>query len=85
MGLREVRALDLDSVDWTPAAEGGWRITADLTCADCGAYQAADSDPVLDKSRAVELAIRLFNSVGWRAEAETGRKRCPTCCGSTGP
>jgi hypothetical protein len=68
----------LTSLDWAPADDGGWQIMADLVCADCGAYQAADCDPTHDRARPIVLAVRLFNSVGWR-KRESGETLCPEC------
>lgn len=79
MTLRTITADDLDTLDWVAAEEGRWRIVADLTCDRCGAYQAADSDPVRDKPRATELAMRLFNSAGWKVDDAMGATLCPDC------
>ena len=65
---------------WTDAGEGWWKIVADVTCAGCGAYQAADSDPTTDKATTVALCLRLLNHVGWRV-ADGDRLLCPDCAG----
>ncbi len=74
----EITVDDFVTLDWSDAGDEGWRIVADLTCSACGAYQAADSDPIKVKERATQLAVRLFNSVGWRAD-ERNQVLCPSC------
>lgn len=76
--LRELTAHDLSTLDWTDLGEGFVRIIADLVCASCGAYQAADSDPTTEKALAAALAVRLFHDAGWRSDAQ-GRPLCPEC------
>ena len=78
MALRDIRASDLQNLDWRTDGDEGWRIEADLTCTSCGAYQAADSDPTTKRETAAALTVRLFNSVGWRAD-EQGWLLCPDC------
>ncbi len=82
MVLRNITARDFVHLDWRETDEGGSRIVAELTCDHCGAYQAADCDPTEQKSRAVALAVRLFNAVGWRADARD-RRLCPDCVRKT--
>jgi len=75
--LRDLTAADLGKIDWNEVAPGLFRIVADLTCARCGAYQAADCDPTTRKDAAVRMTMQLLNAVGWRvADAETV---CPDC------
>ncbi len=76
--LRELTAHDLSTLDWAELGGGMVRIVADLTCAGCGAYQAADSDPTTEKALAAALAVRLFHDAGWRLDAR-GRPICPEC------
>ncbi len=96
MAIREIIADDLTtlrwialspselaSVGWTEAESGWWRIVAELSCHACGAFQAADSDPVNDKSVATTLAVRLFNGVGWRVD-EHSRAVCDGCASGCG-
>ena len=78
MSLRELTAADLSTLEWNDAGEGWHRIVADVTCARCGAYQAADSDPVTDQASATTLCVRLFNQVGWRL-GRVGELLCPDC------
>lgn len=78
MTTRELRVGDLSHLDYACAEEGGWRVVAELTCTGCGAFQAADSDPAPEKARLAELAVRLFNSAGWRIGATRG-VLCPDC------
>lgn len=76
--LRELTSHDLSTLDWTDLGDGLVRIVADLTCAGCGAYQAADSDPTTEKALAAALAVRLFHDTGWRSDT-LGRPFCPEC------
>jgi len=78
MDLREIVADDFHQFEWDDLGYGAWRIVADLTCRACGAYQAADSDPTPDKGNATRLCVRLFNSIGWRAN-ERQQIVCPDC------
>jgi len=78
MSLRPLTVNDLTTLDWNAVEYGHWRIVADVTCTSCGAYQAADSDPLRDKEIATTLCVRLFNSTGWRA-ADYGQVLCPNC------
>lgn len=75
--LRPLTADDLGPIGWTPCAPGEFRIVAELTCADCGAYQAADCDPTPRQNAALRMTVRLFNAVGWRSAG--GRPLCPAC------
>jgi hypothetical protein len=76
--LRLVATTDFQNLAWDDVDAGWWRIVADMTCAVCGAYQAADSDPTNDKARTLELCARLFNSVGWRI-SDAHCILCPEC------
>jgi len=78
MSLRPLIVADLSTLDWNAVEDGHWRIVADVTCASCGAYQAADSDPLRDKEIAKTLCVRLFNSTGWRV-ANADQLLCPNC------
>jgi hypothetical protein len=78
----DIPPSELKRVDWTgretQGETGWWRIVADVTCSDCGAYQAADSDPVNDKQVATTLTLGLFHKVGWRVD-ERDRVVCGDC------
>ncbi len=74
---RELTASDLGDISWNEVAPGLFRIVADLTCARCGAYQAADCDPTSRKDPAIRMTIQLLNAVGWRVNA--GQILCPEC------
>lgn len=76
--MRRISIDDLQNLGWDQVGEGWWRIMAELTCAACGAYQAADSDPTNDKAAAMSLCARLFDSTGWRVDSED-RLVCPDC------
>jgi hypothetical protein len=78
MPLRELSAEHLSTLDWRDAGQGWVQIVADVTCAGCGGYQAADCDPTNDRAAAVRLALRLFNHVGWRVDPGH-RLLCPEC------
>lgn len=78
MSLRLVTSHDLGTLDWADAGESHWKIVADVTCSVCGAYQAADSDPLTEKALATVLCVRLFNSAGWRV-SEDDHLLCPRC------
>lgn len=77
--LRELTAADLGDIGWVECAPGEFRIQADLTCADCGAYQAADCDPTRRKDAAVRMTVQLLSAVGWRVRE--GSVVCPDCVG----
>jgi len=74
---RELTASELGEINWNEVAPGLFRIVADVTCARCGAYQAADCDPTSRKDAAVRMTVQLLNSVGWRVEAS--QTICPDC------
>ncbi|MDO8631128.1 MAG: hypothetical protein Q7R41_11610 [Phycisphaerales bacterium] len=76
--LRMVTMADFQNLAWDDVDAGWWRIVADMTCAACGAYQAADSDPTNDKARSGELCLRLFHAAGWRVDDADG-VLCPAC------
>ena len=76
--LRGISVDDIQNLTWDQVAQGWWRINAELTCQRCGAYQAADSDPINDKAQAMMLCARLFDSVGWRISRE-GQVLCDEC------
>lgn len=80
MAGREITPEDLANLEFVATVDGARRIAADLTCTRCGAYQAVDSDPSLDPSTMPQLAARLLNQVGWRADVQ-GRALCPDCAG----
>lgn len=80
MGLRYVTVDDLCTLDFEQTPEG-WKIFADLTCARCGAYQAADADPAPAKDRQAVLAVRLFGQAGWRVEEASRAVLCVSCAG----
>jgi hypothetical protein len=80
VSLREITREHFTTLSWEDYLPGWFRIVADLTCTRCGAYQAADSDPVQDKDESVRLCVRLFNHVGWRSD-EHGQVLCPQCAG----
>lgn len=74
---RELSASDLGEIGWNEVGPGLYRIVADVTCAHCGAYQAADCDPTSRKDPAIRMTVQLLNSVGWRV---VGSKTiCPDC------
>jgi hypothetical protein len=68
--LRNISSDDLQNLGWDLVTSGWWRIAADLTCAKCGAYQALDSDPTNDKAEALALSAQLYESAGWKVNAE---------------
>ena len=76
----EIPPEELHRVDFQEgdAAEQWWRIVAEMQCSSCGAYQAADSDPVNDKETATKLAVKLFNDAGWRVD-DAGNVLCADC------
>lgn len=74
---RELTAKDLGEIAWTECAPGVFRIAAELTCARCGAYQAADCDPTTRKDSAVRMTVQLLNAVGWRVDG--AEVICPDC------
>lgn len=78
MGLRNITQEHFSTLSWEAYAAGWFRIVADVTCSRCGAYQAADSDPVQDKEESVQLCVRLLNQVGWRVDEREG-VLCPSC------
>jgi hypothetical protein len=78
MLLRRISSDDLQNLNWDQVGHGWWRIMADLTCAKCGAYQAADSDPTNDKAEALGLCARLYESVGWKVD-DNGQVICSDC------
>lgn len=81
MPVRLLTASDLPGLAWKDAGPGWFIIVADLTCSRCGAYQAADSDPVTDKTVASALCLRLFNESGWRVDM-VNHLLCPDCARS---
>ncbi len=91
MGLRDITADDLTTLEWIdlPAGElqrvdfdgtggGWWRIVAEIDCRSCGAHQGVDSDPVNDKSVATTLTVKLFSQAGWRVDEHAG-VQCGEC------
>ena len=78
MGVRDVEVGDLTKLSYLATNEGGWRVDAELECARCGAFQAADSDPATKRDRLAELSVRLFNAGGWRV-GDDGGPLCPDC------
>ncbi len=93
MALRRITAEDLTTLSWIdiPPLElerlgctdshmeaGWWRIVAEISCSSCGAYQAADSDPINDKEVATTLCLALFNNAGWRVDTRS-RVVCGDC------
>lgn len=74
---RELTASDLGDISWNEVAPGLFRIVTDVTCARCGAYQAADCDPTSRKDPAIRMTVQLLNAVGWRMNA--GQILCPDC------
>lgn len=81
VNVRELTLADLGALSWRDAGPGWFVIVADLTCSRCGAYQAADSDPVTDKNTAASLCLRLFNKAGWRVDGDD-LPLCPECAKS---
>lgn len=80
VGTQKITREHFTTLGWEDYLPGWFRIVADVTCGRCGAYQAADSDPVQDKEESINLCVRLFNHVGWRV-SETGEVLCPECSG----
>lgn len=76
--MRKISSDDLQNLGWDQVGNGWWRIMADLTCANCGAYQALDSDPVNDRAEALTLSARLYDAVGWKIDDEN-RIICENC------
>lgn len=78
MTLRELEDKNLQNVGFEEVIPGYFRLSAELTCDGCAAYQAADSDPLDQQHKAVALTVRLYNTVGWRAD-DSGKIYCPDC------